>query len=457
MKLRNMSDRILIIDDDEALRESLELVLGAEGYEVHSAPGAEAALAEIEATSFDAILCDLRMPDVDGMELLPQLIERVPETPVVMMSAYGTDELALEAIQQGACDYLAKPFQPAEAAFTLRKARERDRLRRENRRLRKDVTRVMGDVPIVATSEAMIEVLELMERAAAFKTTVLIMGETGTGKEVLARAVHAQSPRRNSPFIAVNCGAIPEALLESQLFGHARGAFTGANRANRGLVREADGGTLFLDEIGELAPPLQVKLLRMLQEEEVLPLGENRPRSVDVRVIAATSRDLEQEVIDGGFRKDLFYRLDVVRLMVPPLRERPKDIPLLLDHFMQHYRTLLGRDVRGISDLGLECLVRYPWQGNVRELENVIERAIILTENDIIGPRELPANLVTPAHPRDGSGPDLRLKRARRQAETEVIQRALRATGGNRTHAAQLLEISHRALLYKIKDYGIRD
>jgi two-component system response regulator AtoC len=374
-----------------------------------------------------------------------------------MMSAYGTDELALEAIQLGACDYLAKPFQPAEAAFTLRKTRERERLRRENRRLRRDVDRVIGDRPIVATSEPMIELLELMERAAAYKTTVLIMGESGTGKEVLARAVHSQSPRREAPFIAVNCGAIPETLLESQLFGHARGAFTGANRAHRGLVAEADGGTLFLDEIGELPQPLQVKLLRVLQEEEVLPLGENRPRKVDVRVIAATSRDLEREVQDGTFRKDLFYRLDVVRLSVPPLRERPKDIPLLLDHFLERYAKQLGKSVRGISDAGLECLVRYAWPGNVRELENVIERAVIVTENELIGPRELPSNLVMPGHPRDGSRPDLSLKRARRQAETETIQRALRATDGNRTHAAQLLEISHRALLYKLKEYEIKD
>ncbi|MBW2268805.1 MAG: sigma-54-dependent Fis family transcriptional regulator [Deltaproteobacteria bacterium] len=452
-----MADRLLIIDDDDALRESLELVLTAEGYEVQTVEDAGAAIALVETASFEAILCDLRMPGVDGMELLPQLVRRLPQTPVIMMSAYGTEELALEAINLGAYDYLAKPFLPAEALFTLRKARERARLHRENQNLRRDVVRAVGDRPIVATSEAMIELLELMERAAAYKTTVLITGESGTGKEVLARAVHAQSPRCQAPFIAVNCGAIPEALLESELFGHAKGAFTGADRARRGLVAEAEGGTLFLDEIGELPLALQVKLLRVLQEEEVRPVGETKTRAVDVRVIAATSRDLEAEVREGRFREDLFYRLNVVHLAVPPLRERPRDVPLLFDHFLARFRETLGKPVRGIDDNALERLVTYGWPGNVRELENVIERAIILADADTIGLHELPANIVSPAKGKSGSSGDLSLKRARREAEIVVIRRALRATEGNRTHAARRLQISHRALLYKIKDYGIRD
>jgi two-component system response regulator AtoC len=450
-----MSDRVLIVDDDESLRESLELVLAAEGFEVVGAPDGPDALARVETSTFDVILCDVRMPGMDGMELLPQLLRRLPGTTLIMMSAYGSDDLAIEAMNRGAYDYLAKPFRPAEVALTIRKARERERLRRANQALRRDVQRATGDRPIVATSEAMIELLELLERAASFKSTVLITGESGTGKEVLARAIHAQSPRRHEPFVAVNCGAIPETLLESELFGHARGAFTGADRARRGLFTEADGGTLFLDEVGEMPTPLQVKLLRVLQEEEVRPLGETKARTIDVRVIAATARKLEAEVAAGRFREDLFYRLNVVQLEVPPLRERPRDVPLLVDHFIAHFRATLGKPVRSISDDALARLVAHRWPGNVRELENVLERAMILAEGDTITLRELPQNVVA-SEDEDGANSDLSLKRARRGAELHAIRRALRATSGNRTHAARLLQISHRALLYKLKEYTIR-
>ncbi len=452
-----MADRILVIDDDDGLRDSLQLLLSAEGYEVAGAEDGEAALRQVERAPFDVILCDLRMPGLDGMELLPELVRRLPSTPILMMSAYGTDELALEAIHRGAYDYLAKPFQPAEALFTIRKARERQKLRRANQLLRREVDRVVGERPVVATSQPMIDLLELMERAAAYKSTVLLTGESGTGKEVLARAIHAQSPRRDAPFVAVNCGAIPDNLIESELFGHAKGAFTGADRAKRGLFVEADGGTLFLDEIGELPTALQVKLLRVLQEEEIRPVGESKAREVDVRVIAATARDLEAEVRETRFREDLFYRLNVVRLAVPPLRERPKDVPLLVDHFLERLRVALGKPVRSIADDALERLVAYGWPGNVRELENVVERAVILADGERITLRELPENVISPSEPGPGGEADYSLKRARRLAEISAIQRALRATGGNRTHAARLLEISHRALLYKLKEYGIRD
>jgi two-component system response regulator AtoC len=453
---QGMSDRVLIVDDDESLRESLELVLAAEGFEVVTAGDGSEALGRIEASSFDVVLCDVRMPGMDGIELLPQLVRRVPGSTVIMMSAFGTDELALEAMNRGAYDYLTKPFRAAEVVLTIRKARERERLRRANQALRREVQRATGERPIVATSEAMIELLEMMERAAGFKSTVLISGESGTGKEVLARAIHAQSPRRNEPFVAVNCGAIPEALLESELFGHAKGAFTGADRARRGLVVEADGGTLFLDEIGEMPTSLQVKLLRVLQEEEVRPLGEAKARTVDVRVIAATARKLEAEVAAGRFREDLYYRLNVVPLEVPPLRERPRDVPLLADHFIAHFRATLGKPVRTISDEALERLTAYRWPGNVRELENVIERAVILAEGDTLTLRELPQNVVV-ADANEAAATDLSLKRARRGAEVDAIRRALRATDGNRTHAARLLQISHRALLYKLKEYSLRN
>jgi two-component system response regulator AtoC len=358
-------------------------------------------------------------------------------------------------MQLGAYDYLAKPFEPSEVLLTIRKAKERERMRRANQLLRRDVQRAVGERPIVAASAKMIEVLELIERTAEFKSTVLLTGESGTGKEVLARALHAQSPRRHEAFVAVNCGAIPENLLESELFGHSKGAFTGADRARRGLFVEATGGTLFLDEIGELPAPLQVKLLRALQEEEIRPLGASKPQQVDVRVVAATSRDLEADVESGRFREDLFYRLNVVRIEVPPLRERREDIPLLVDHFLIRFRDLLGKPVRGIAEDALERLTLYPWPGNARELENVIERAVILADAERVGLRELPDGIRTPKPGDPTAEGDLSLRRARRALEVQLIERALRATNGNRTHAARRLEISHRALLYKIKEYGI--
>jgi two-component system response regulator AtoC len=452
-----MAERILIVDDDEALRDSLELVLASEGYTVTTAHCGEAALARLEEQPVDVVLCDLRMPGLDGFELLPQIRRQAPGVPIVLMSAYGGGDLAVEAMRRGAYDYLAKPFQPSEVVLTLRKAYEREKLRKANELLQRDVQRAIGDRPIVAASKPMIELLELLERTAAFKTTALLTGESGTGKEVLARAIHAQSPRRLEAFVAVNCGAIPDTLLESELFGHAKGAFTGAGRARRGLFVEASGGSIFLDEIGELPQALQVKLLRVLQEEEVRPVGESKPQQVDVRVIAATSRNLEQEVADGGFREDLYYRLNVMHLQVPPLRDRREDIPLLVDHFLAHFRTALAKPVRTITDDALERLTSYSWPGNVRELENVIERAVILADTDRISVHELPGNVVS-AVAADGSDTSsLSLRRARRAVEADTIRRALRATDGNRTHAAKLLEISHRALLYKLKEFGIRD
>ena len=452
-----MAERILIVDDDEALRDSLELVLYSEGYTVVSADTGEAALARIEEHPVDVVLCDLRMPGIDGFELMPQIARHLPDVPIVLMSAYGTQDLAVEAMRRGAYDYLAKPFQPTEVVLTLKKAYEREKLRKANQLLRRDVQRALGERPIVAASQPMIDLLEILERTAAYKTTALLTGESGTGKEVLARAIHAQSPRRREAFVAVNCGAIPENLLESELFGHAKGAFTGAGRARRGLFVEANGGSIFLDEIAELAPALQVKLLRVLQEEEVRPIGETKSQQVDVRVIAATSRDLEADIANGTFREDLYYRLNVMHLQVPPLRERREDIPLLTDHFLEHFRASLSRPVRTISDEDLERLTRYSWPGNVRELENVIERAVILADTDRITTHELPTNVTTPGAGEVPGSPSFSLKRARREVEADVIRRALKATDGNRTHAARLLEISHRALLYKIKEFKLRD
>ena len=456
MEPPDLFERVLIVDDDDALRESLGLILSAEGYELVYAADGEAALAQLDETPVDVILCDLRMPGIDGFDLIPQLGRKLPGAPVILMSAHGTTDLAVEAIERGAYDYLAKPFQPSELLLLLRKTQERERLRRANLLLQRDVERAVGERPIVAASQPMIELLELLERTAAYKTTALLTGESGTGKEVLARAIHAQSPRRDEPFVAVNCGAIAENLLESELFGHVKGAFTGANRARRGLFAEADRGSIFLDEIGELPPPLQVKLLRVLQEEEIRPVGDSKPHSIDVRVIAATSRDLEHEIAEGRFREDLYYRLNVVRLHVPALRERREDVPLLVDHFLARFRDALGKPVRGVADDALDRLTRYRWPGNVRELENVMERAVILADGENLTLACLPETIVSPQADVSAEGvTDFSLKRARQAFEARMIRQALRATGGNRTHAAKLLEISHRALLYKIKDYGI--
>lgn len=453
-----LATRILVIDDEEQLRESLQLVLADEGYDVFTAATGEEALELLEDQSPDLVLCDLRMPGIDGMELLPRLSRKLPDATLILMSAYGSEKLALEAIQRGAYDYLAKPFLPSEMLFTIRKAKERENLRRQNLLLKREVARAVGERPIVAASECMIDVLEMIERTAEYKTTVLLEGESGTGKEVLARAVHSQSPRRNEAFIAINCAAIPENLLESELFGYAKGAFTGANKAHRGIFEEANNGTIFLDEIGELPLPLQAKLLRVLQEEEIRPVGDAKSRKVNVRIIAATIRNLESEAALGNFREDLFYRLNVVRIVVPPLRERRKDIPLLIDAFLDHFRRTLGKPIRSLSNEAYSHLVNYSWPGNVRELENVIERAIILCKSEVIGAEDL-TNSVT-ERPCDATHMDgsinLSLKIAKRHMEEDLILKALKETEGNRTHAAKLLGISHRSLLYKLKEYNIR-
>ena len=459
-----MFERILVIDDDNAFSECLEMLLCAEGYTVRTAHCGKAALAAVEDAGADLVLCDLRIPGIDGFELLPQLSRLLPSIPVIIMSAHGTEDLAEEAIKRGAYDYLAKPFQPSELRLTLRKAREREQLHQKNALLQREMSRSLGDRAIIAASDGMIDLLEMLDRTAGYKSTVLVTGESGTGKEVIARAIHAQSPRREAPFVAVNCGGIPENLLESELFGHAKGTFTGANGAHRGLFTEAHEGTLFLDEIAEMPTALQVKLLRALQDEEIRPVGDTKSAKIDVRVIAATARDLDKEIETGRFSEDLFYRLNVVRLEVPPLRQRREDIPLLVDHFLTNFRQRLGKSVRRVEDDALEQLVAYRWPGNVRELENLIERAVILSDGDAIGASALPSVVIAAQHATDGSDDratandeDFSLKRARQGFEAKFIRRALATTGGNRTHAAKLLEISHRALLYKLKEYGIRD
>jgi two-component system, NtrC family, response regulator AtoC len=450
------SRRILVVDDEAGLRHTLTLILRDEGYEVLTAEDGEAGLRVALAETPALVLCDVRMPRVDGLEFLRRYREAGGGALVIMMSAYGALESAVEAMRQGAYDYIAKPFNADEVVLTLRKAEEREQLRQEVARLRRAVGEVPGFDGVIGASAAMREVLDLAGRVAPYPSTVLLTGESGTGKEAVARAVHRASPRSERPFVAVNCGAIPEALLESELFGHERGAFTGADRAREGLVEEAEGGTLFLDEIGELPLPLQVKLLRVLQERTLRRVGGAGERPVDVRVLAATARDLVQEVRQGRFRDDLFYRINVVQIHLPPLRTRPEDIPLLAEHFLRRHATRLGLEVPPLPRTLFPVLAGYTWPGNVRELENVLERALVLSGGEI-REEHLPPHVRSGQHPFDvpDDEGDLSVKRRLPALERTLISRALARSGGNRTRAAELLDLSVRALSYKIQDYGL--
>jgi len=451
---------VLIVDDDASMRHLLSVILDDHGYEARAVASGEAALEEIAARAYDLVLTDVRMPGMGGLALLRTIQERDPLLMVIVMSAYGSHEAAVEAMKAGAYDYLSKPFRPDEVVLVLRKAEERERLARENVRLRGELARSYRPEHLVGASEAMRELARQIQRLAAQKATVLLSGESGTGKELVARALHELSPRAGFPFVAVNCGALPEALLESELFGHVRGAFTDAVRNKKGLAAEADGGTLFLDEIGELPLALQPKLLRFLQEEEVRPVGDTRARRVDVRVVAASARDLKRAVADGGFREDLYWRLAVVPLRIPPLRERPEDVPALAEHFLARFARLrpeLGP--LSLADDARAALAAHRWPGNVRELEHALERAVVMTEGPVVHEADLPEEVrERPAGrpPAAGEGADaLSIKRATRALEASLIRAALERTGGNRTKAAELLEISYGALLYKIRDYGL--
>lgn len=452
------SKRVLVVDDEENIRHLLLVVLKKAGYEPTAVGGAREALALLERESFPVVISDIRMPGMDGREMLARIQQDHRDTYVVMMSAYGSDEVALDCVKEGAYDYFSKPFQSDEVVLLLRKIGERERLTQENERLREELGERFQFDNIIGHGDEMQRVFHTVRKIAPYKTTALLTGESGTGKELLARSIHKNSDRGARPIVAVNCGAIPDNLLESELFGHARGAFTGAHKAKTGLFQEADGGTLFLDELAELPVGLQVKLLRVLEEEEVRRVGENRPESVDVRLIAATSRDLEAMVADGTFREDLFYRLNVVHIRIPPLRERKEDLPILANHFLGRFNRKFSRNVEVIEPDALKALLEYQWPGNVRELENAMERAMILSEGDRLGRDDLPPQ-VRAAGPgvrtRRASDGDLSIKRQVALLEAELIRRALEQTEGNRTHACRLLEISHRALLYKMKDYGI--
>jgi two-component system, NtrC family, response regulator AtoC len=446
--------RVLIVDDEPGLRQSLGLLLGDAGYEVAVESDGRRALERAGAESFDLVLCDVRMPELSGLEFLRAYRDRGGAALVIMMSAYGGEDAALAAMKEGAYDYVPKPFRPDEVILALRKAEERERLRRTVVGLRAQLERSPEDRALVAESPAMRTALAVVARVAEHRTTVLITGESGTGKEVIARAVHRASPRAGEAFIGINCAAIPESLLESELFGHVRGAFTGATHDKAGLFEQASGGTLLLDEIGELPVTLQAKLLRVLQESEIRRVGDQKTRRVDVRLLAATARALGAEVAAGRFREDLFYRLNVVTIHLPPLSERREDIAPLARHFTARLAARLKRPLSLAADAPA-WLEAQSWPGNVRQLEHTIERAAVLSDHEVLGRREFEQHAGGTHQPRRRESAGLSMREASERAEREAIIDALETSAGNRREAARRLEVSLRTLFYKMRRYEI--
>ena len=452
--------RVLVIDDEKNMRHMLKFMLEKENFFVVCAEDGLTALERMDQDNFDYILCDIKMPRMDGMAFLKRAGEKYPEKTYIMMSAYGTVDTALEAIKKGAYDYISKPFKTDEVLLTLKKAEERERLKAENLNLKKKMEKIQDKYSfgsIVAKSEAMAKVFDLVRKVAKHKTTVLITGESGTGKELIAREIHSNGQRAGGALVSINCGGIPENLLESELFGYKKGAFTDAARDKPGRFDEAHKGTLFLDEIGELPFPLQVKLLRVLQEEEITPLGGSGARKVDVRVIAATSKDPAKEVERGNFREDLYYRINVWRIHLPPLRDRRGDLSLLTGYFVDQFNNKLGKAVEGLSSEAMGMIMDYYWPGNVRELGNTIERAVLLATGRWITPEDLPSSLLKHRNsPEEIDGSEvLSIKRATRRLQRDFMAKALKRTGGNKTQAAKLLEVSRPMLIAKIKEYGL--
>ena len=450
--------KILILDDEENMLHMLKTILTKKGYEIATATNGIEGLKKIESNSFDTIFCDLRMPEMDGLSFLKATREKNIQSTTIMMSAYGTIDMAIEAMKLGAYDYISKPFKPDEIILTLKKAEEREKLRKENILLKKEIKKEFGFENIITKNDKILQIFETIHKISDYDTSVLITGESGTGKELVAKAIHHNSTRISKPFIAINCGAIPENLLESELFGYVKGAFTDAHQNKKGLFEEANGGTLFLDEIGELPSTLQVKLLRALQEGEVRKIGDTKQIKLDVRIIAATAKNLVQEARKGTFREDLFYRLNVIQIDIPPLRERREDIPLLVNHFIKRYREKHNLKAKNISSAALNLLLEYDWRGNVRELENAIERAVILSEGSRIEVSVLPSDIKKSGagKEKEVASDEYSIKKMHRIMENQLIRKALVKSGGNRTQASKLLEISHPALLSKMKDFGIK-
>jgi len=451
--------KVLVIDDDSGLRRTVSLLLEDEGHTAETAADGDAGLQKSIEWDPDLILTDVRMPGMDGLELLDRLREAGSAALVIVMTAYGSQDQAVEAIRKGAWDYIDKPFAPDALVLRVKIAEESTKKDREIRRLRREVKVEKRHGGIIASSAGMRDAVALAERVAPHPTTVLVTGESGTGKELIARLIHEVSGVAGN-FVPINCGAIPENLLESELFGHVRGSFTGANSDRTGLFEEADNGTLFLDEIGELPQSLQVKLLRALQSGEIRRVGDSKPRQVNVRIVAATARDLESEVQTGEFRSDLYYRINVVRIHLPPLRHRREEVPLLARHFIEAYNEALGMEIEGLQPEALKRMQGYSWPGNVREVENVVERAMVLATGSSIELDDLPEIVRDPESmvrisSDTLSSDELSVKKRSAELEKHLISRALEVTEGNRTRAAELLDLSYRALLYKIRDYGL--
>jgi two-component system response regulator PilR (NtrC family) len=458
--------RILIVDDEQSMREWMRLLFKGEGYEVLTAPDGIVAKELLATEYIDLVLTDIRMPRMGGLELLKAVKEMAPETIVMMMTAHFTQDSAdwNQAHLMGAADLLEKPFNNDLAKLRVRQQLESRTLRHENAVLRQ-TTAAQGFAGIIGRSPSMLGVFRLVETVCRTNSTVLISGESGTGKELVARAIHSQSLRRDRPFVAVNCGAMPEALLESELFGHVRGAFTGADKDKKGLIEAADGGTVFLDEIGEMPPTMQVKLLRVLQERRYRRVGGTEESASDIRVIAATNRDLPKLIGEGKFREDLFYRLNVIPLTMPALRDRLDDVSLIAEHFLAKYMREMGKNIIGFSPEALAALRAYPWPGNVRELENVVERAVALESESRIEVTTLPENLRSgrPTTPRPGgsdavaeAGDGFNLERHLQDIERSHLERALERAGGVQTRAADVLGLSFRQFRYLAKKYGLK-
>jgi two-component system response regulator AtoC len=449
--------KLLIVDDEENMRHFLKALLEQEGYNVFLAENGRIAIDILKSEKISTTLCDIRMPEMDGIEFLKEISAKKIDTTVITMSAYGTIDLAIETMKLGAYDYVSKPFKPDEILLTLIKAEERESLKSENVNLRKEVEQKYSFHNIVGKSPEITNIFDTIKKISDFKSSVLLTGESGTGKELIAKAIHYNSSRKEKPFLAVNCGAIPEALLESELFGHKKGSFTGAINDRKGIFEEADKGTLLLDEIGDIPINLQVKLLRVLQEGETRRIGMDTPTPVDVRIIAATAKDLAQEVSNNTFREDLYYRLNVLPIHIPALRERKDDIPLLVKHFIEKYNQEHNLNIKPLKPSVLKVLIEHSWPGNIRELENIIERSMILAQDDSLDLNDM-KNTITSLRETNTSLTTegiYSIKKTVRIIEKKLIAKALQKTGGNKSRAAKLLEISYPSLLSKIEEYEI--
>lgn len=453
-----MSNSILVVDDDDAHRGMLRTMLRSWGYVVDEAADGDEAVSRVREKALDAVLTDVRMARMDGIHALKCILEYNPALPVVLMTAYSSVETAVEALRLGAYDYLVKPLDFEALKHTLQQAIEHSRLSVENRELRRQLTDAAAKPGILGRSASIRSMLEIINTVAPTEATVLITGESGTGKELVARALHESSARADKPLVTVNCAALAENLLESELFGHEKGSFTGAERRREGRFMQADGGTLFLDEIGEMPLPLQAKLLRALQEGEVQRVGSDTPFTVDVRVLAATNRDLRDEVAHKLFREDLFFRLNVISLEVPPLRERGEDIPLLAAHFLERYSSRNRKNIKGFAPQALDSMLRYAWPGNVRELENAVERAVILCNGDLITGHELPDSVTGAAPLPEEHAAEVEASLAGLpldEVERRAIEETLRQTGDNKSEAARRLGITRATLHNKLRKYGL--